>query len=184
MLGTEDCHFYHIEVWTEKFPKIRRGSSDWFCFRCSQNVPRIFSHCKPQPRRFPKEESEMRCNITSEQRFPVSSGLPLHRVLRCVNESQKRYSVRKFNEHLYVIFKDTYPRSVFFKIIMVYLLESFTSLFTLRWTQNLQFHPLPSSVNRTFAKTQSGDIKMLVSSPSSKSDHSHRTLQASCPFRA
>jgi pimeloyl-ACP methyl ester carboxylesterase len=52
---------------------------------------------------------------------------------------------------------------------MVYFLDSFRSLFSLRWTQSPAFHPLPSSVNRTFVKTRSGNIELLVSSPSSES---------------
>ena len=52
---------------------------------------------------------------------------------------------------------------------MVYLLDSFISLFSLRWTQTPDFHLLPSIVDRTFVKTRSGDIELLVSLPRSES---------------
>ncbi|KAF7512352.1 hypothetical protein GJ744_001920 [Endocarpon pusillum] len=52
---------------------------------------------------------------------------------------------------------------------MVYLLDSFLSLFTLRWVQSPAFFPLPPTINRTFIKTPSGDIELLVSAPSLES---------------
>lgn len=50
---------------------------------------------------------------------------------------------------------------------MVYLLDSFISLFSLRWTQTPVLHPLPPTINRTFVRTPSGDIELLISSPGS-----------------
>src|SRR5947209_19837708 len=47
--------------------------------------------------------------------------------------------------------------------IMVYLIDSFASPVHLRWVQSPTFPPLPPNVNRTFVKTSSGDIELLVS---------------------
>lgn len=58
---------------------------------------------------------------------------------------------------------------------MVYLLDPFVSLLNLRWTQSPVYHPLPPSINRTFVKTASGDIELLVSSSSSPSGSPART---------
>jgi pimeloyl-ACP methyl ester carboxylesterase len=49
---------------------------------------------------------------------------------------------------------------------MVYLLEAFTSMLNLSWTQNPSYHTLPNNIHREFVKTPSGEVELLVSPPS------------------
>lgn len=45
------------------------------------------------------------------------------------------------------------------------MLDAITSLLTLRWTQHPQFHPLPSTISRTYISTPGGDLELLSCEP-------------------
>lgn len=45
------------------------------------------------------------------------------------------------------------------------MLDPVSSLFTLRWTQQRHFRPLPSAISRSFVPTAGGDLELLISKP-------------------
>jgi pimeloyl-ACP methyl ester carboxylesterase len=45
------------------------------------------------------------------------------------------------------------------------MLDYLKSYWTLRWTQQPQYHPLPPNITRTYTKTPAGDIELLISEP-------------------
>ncbi|KPI44588.1 uncharacterized protein AB675_8410 [Cyphellophora attinorum] len=49
------------------------------------------------------------------------------------------------------------------------MLDYLKSYWTLRWTQQRQFHPIPSNITRHFVKTAAGDIELLVAEPTRRS---------------
>ena len=48
---------------------------------------------------------------------------------------------------------------------MVKMLDAIESYWTLRWTQQPRYHPLPSNIMREFVKTPAGEIELLVAEP-------------------
>lgn len=48
------------------------------------------------------------------------------------------------------------------------MLDAIMSYWTLRWTQQPRFHPLPSNITRQFVKTPAGDIELLIAEPRSR----------------
>ncbi len=51
----------------------------------------------------------------------------------------------------------------------VQMLDAIKSYWTLRWTQQPRFHPLPSNVTRHFVKTTAGDLELLIAEPRTSS---------------
>jgi pimeloyl-ACP methyl ester carboxylesterase len=45
------------------------------------------------------------------------------------------------------------------------MLDYLKSYWTLRWTQQRQYYPLPSNITRSFVKTPAGDIELLTAEP-------------------
>jgi pimeloyl-ACP methyl ester carboxylesterase len=45
------------------------------------------------------------------------------------------------------------------------MLDALISYFTLRWTQQPRFHPLPPNITRDFVHTPAGDIELLTAEP-------------------
>lgn len=45
------------------------------------------------------------------------------------------------------------------------MFDYLTSYWTLRWTQQRQYHPLPPNITRSFVKTPAGDIELLTAEP-------------------
>ena len=45
------------------------------------------------------------------------------------------------------------------------MLDYLKSYWTLRWTQQPQYHPLPPNITRSFVKTPAGDIELLTAEP-------------------
>ncbi|KAF2166760.1 hypothetical protein M409DRAFT_54550 [Zasmidium cellare ATCC 36951] len=54
------------------------------------------------------------------------------------------------------------------------MLQALQTLFTLRWTQQPQFRPLPSHITRTFVQTPTGPLELLVCEPRKPSTRSTR----------
>ena len=44
-----------------------------------------------------------------------------------------------------------------------FVMEAFRSLFTLQWSQEPRFQPLPANIARLYVNTAEGDLELLVS---------------------
>jgi pimeloyl-ACP methyl ester carboxylesterase len=58
-------------------------------------------------------------------------------------------------------------------------MDAIRTLFTLQWTQQPKFHPLPDTISRSWVHTRNGDLELLVASPASSSS---RTTSAPVIF--